>query len=66
MFDIHYHAREGGSQSNNNEKLKYALVITIKAPNHVDLHNDIIQAYANTLVEIQPQLTIPEIELSNS
>jgi hypothetical protein len=59
VFDIHYNAREGGGKANNAEKIRYALVITIKAPKHADLYNDILRAYSNILTPIQPQVSLP-------
>ncbi len=59
VFDIHYNAREAGGSSKNAEKIRYALIITIDAPKHSELYNDILRAYVNTLVPIQPQIAIP-------
>ncbi|MBE8612696.1 peptidase S8 and S53, subtilisin, kexin, sedolisin [Morganella morganii] len=61
VFDIHYNAREfGGSISGNKaEKIKYALIITVKAAKHQDLYNEILRAYNKILVPIQPQTAIP-------
>jgi len=58
-FDIHYNARESGGKATNAEKIRYALIITIEAANHAELYNDILSAYANTLVPIQPQISLP-------
>lgn len=59
VFDIHYNARESGGKASAPEKIKYALIITIEAPKHADLYNDILRAYAKTLVPIQPQISLP-------
>lgn len=59
VFDIHYNAREAGGRATGAEKIRYALIITVEAPNHVDLYNDILRAYAKTLVPIQPQVSLP-------
>lgn len=59
VFDIHYNAREGGHQANGVGKIPYALIITVEASKHVDLYNEILRAYANTLVPIQPQVSLP-------
>lgn len=58
-FDIHYHAREGGASTRRAEKIPYALIITVKAPRHADLFNEILRAYAKTLVPIVPQVSLP-------
>lgn len=59
VFDIHYNAREAGGQTTSAEKIRYALIITVEAPKHIDLYNDILRAYANMLVPIQPKVTLP-------
>lgn len=59
VFDIHYNARESGHRANGAEKIRYALIITVEAPKHADLYNDILRAYAKTLVPIQPQVSLP-------
>ncbi|WP_323816505.1 S8 family peptidase [Cellvibrio sp. NN19] len=59
VFDIHYNAREAGASAKSAEKIRYALIITIEAPKHLELYNDILKSYVNTLVPIQPQIAIP-------
>ncbi len=59
VFDIHYNARDAGASTTGADKIRYALIITVKAPNHADIYNDILRTYAKTLVAIQPQVTIP-------
>jgi hypothetical protein len=59
VFDIHYNAREAGGPTTNAEKIRYALIITVEATKHMDLYNDILRAYAKTLVPIQPKVTLP-------
>jgi hypothetical protein len=59
VFDIHYNAREAGGKASGAEKIRYALIITVEAPKHADLYNDILRAYANLLVPIQPQVSLP-------
>lgn len=58
-FDIHYNAREKGGKAGKAEKIKYALIITVEAPKHPDLYADILKAYADTLIPIQPQVSLP-------
>ncbi|ARJ98336.1 peptidase S8 and S53, subtilisin, kexin, sedolisin [Escherichia coli] len=60
VFDIHYNAREAGASiaSHKAEKIKYALIITVKAAKHQDLYNEILRAYNQVLVPIQPQTSI--------
>lgn len=59
VFDIHYNAREGGDSALNARKIKYALIITIQAPKHANLYNDVLQTYSNILVPLQAQLGVP-------
>ncbi|HRO58493.1 MAG TPA: S8 family peptidase [Burkholderiaceae bacterium] len=59
VFDIHYNAREAGGRATNAEKIRYALIISVEAPKHSDLYNDILRAYAKTLVPIRPQVSLP-------
>ncbi|MFD1839610.1 hypothetical protein [Paracidovorax cattleyae] len=59
VFDIHYNARDGGGRATGAEKIRYALILSVEAPKHADLYNDILRAYAKTLVPIQPQVSLP-------
>ncbi len=59
VFDIHYNAREAGAKTTGAEKIRYALVITIEAPRHVELYHDILRAYASILTPIQPKVSLP-------
>jgi len=59
VFDIHYNAREAGASTLTAKKIRYALIITVEAPRHADLYNDILRAYAKTLVPIVPQVALP-------
>lgn len=50
----------GGLQANTRaEKIRYALIISVEAPKHENLYNDILRAYQNILVPLQPQVSIP-------
>lgn len=59
VFDIHYNARKAGAKANSPDKIRYALIITVEAPKHADLYNDILRAYSRALVPIQPQVSLP-------
>lgn len=54
VFDIHCNARDGGGRATEAEKIRYALILSVEAPKHADLYNDILRAYAKTLEPIQP------------
>lgn len=58
VFDIHYNARDGGGASRVSDTLKYALVITLDAKKHPDLHTEILDAYPDLLVAIEPEIEI--------
>jgi len=59
VFDIHYNAREFGGKPSQPERIRYALIITVEAKRHPDLYNDILRTYANILLPIQPQVSVP-------
>jgi Subtilase family len=59
VFDIHYNARESGAATTRADKIKYALVITVEAPKHEDLYNEILRSYQSILMPIQPQVSLP-------
>src|SRR6218665_2334960 len=59
VFDIHYNARDGGGRATGPEKIRYALILSVEAPKHADLYNEILRTYAKTLVPIQPQVSLP-------
>lgn len=58
-FDIPYNTRESGHRAIGAENIRYALIITVEAPKHTNLYNEILSAYAKTLVPIQPQVSLP-------
>lgn len=57
-FDIHYVARSESAQSDLKDSMRYALVVDIVAPKHLDLFESILDAYPGLLVELQPQVNI--------
>lgn len=59
VFDIHYNAREAGGLTTNAEKIRYALILTVEAPKHADLYNDILRTYSKMLMAIQPKVSLP-------
>ena len=58
-FDIHYNAREGGASTRNADVIPYALILTVYAPKCPSIYNDILRAYNQTLVQIQPKVALP-------
>lgn len=59
VFDVHYNARDaGGLASSDAPAIRYALVVTIHAPRHAQLHQDILNAHA-VLQALEPQVSLP-------
>ena len=59
VLDIHYNARLGGRNFAPEEKLPYALVISVHAKNLGDLYDRIIRKYAGRLEALRPVVEIP-------
>jgi hypothetical protein len=58
-FDIHYNARDGGAPAGKGtELIQYALVLTVTAPKHALLYDQILAAHS-VLKAIEPSVTIP-------
>lgn len=57
VFDIHYNARDEGGQSTATEPLRYALVMTLEAPRHVDLYSELLEAFP-VLIRLEPTVTV--------
>lgn len=58
-FDIHYIAREGTAALRGTNKIPYSLVITLEAPKHVTLYQDILNLYSEILTPIRPKIQLP-------
>ncbi len=59
VFDVHYNARDaGGLASSGAPFIRYALVVTVYAPKHAQLHQDILSAHA-VLQALEPQISLP-------
>jgi hypothetical protein len=58
-FDIHYNARDGGGVAGaGTELIRYALVLTVLAPKHTNLFEDILSSHS-LLKAIEPRITLP-------
>ena len=57
-FDIHYNAREGGMNTTGAPSIRYALVLTIEAPKHTNIYDEIMAAN-DVLVSLQPTVSVP-------
>ena len=60
-FELHYMARDGGGTIGGSKAptVKYAFVVTLEAPKHKAIFNDILHAYNDVLTEIKPRVTLP-------
>lgn len=59
VFDVHYNARDaGGLATVGAPAIRYALVVTVHAPKHAQLHQDILNAHA-VLQALEPQVSLP-------
>ncbi|MTD58833.1 S8 family serine peptidase [Amycolatopsis sp. RM579] len=59
VFDVHYNARMSGGPNTSAEKVRYALVITVKAPRNEDIYDRVVQTYAGQLQTLAPVIEIP-------
>ncbi len=58
-FDIHYNARDGGAPAGmGTELIQYALVLTVQAPRHAGLYEEILASHS-VLKAIEPLVTLP-------
>ena len=58
-FDIHYNARLEGQNYAPNEKLPYALVVTVQARRIPDLYDQIVRKYATLIEPLRPIIELP-------
>ncbi|NIK39369.1 hypothetical protein FHY12_001654 [Xanthomonas arboricola] len=61
VFDVHYMARHPGRGSvpSHLPNLRYALVVTVTAPKHPTIYNDVLSTYAS----LKPLLPLTELPL---
>lgn len=58
-FDIHYNAREGGAPvGSGTELIRYALALTVEAPKHAQLYEEILASH-KVLQAIEPRVVLP-------
>ena len=58
VFDVHYNARDSGAPLTGSERIPYALVITVDAPRHADIYQQILDAHTD-LQALVPAATLP-------
>jgi hypothetical protein len=59
VFDIHYNARSSGGLSRDAHRIRYALVLTVRAKRMPDLYDQVVRAYAGQLEALVPVIDIP-------
>lgn len=59
VFDIHYNARSGGGAAQAAEKMRYALVLTVRSPKTPDLYDEVVRAFAGRIEPLIPAVAIP-------
>lgn len=59
FFDVHFQTRQGGKSTRGNDKIRYALVITVSAPKVKNLYDQIAQRYRTQLEPLQPVIEVP-------
>jgi hypothetical protein len=58
-FDIHYNARTSGGAARDPERIRYALVVTVRASRVPDLYDRVARLYAGQLEALAPLVDIP-------
>jgi len=59
VFDIHYNARTQSGRSDARDKMRYALVITIRSVHTKDLYDRILRRYPTQIRPLMPVIQIP-------
>ncbi len=59
VFDVHYMARTGGRPAKDPKPIAYAFVLTVEAPNHPDLYDNVVVRYRTQLEALRPVVEIP-------
>lgn len=59
VFDVHYNARSSGGAARDAERIRYALIVTIRAPRVPDLYDRVVRAFAGRLEALTPIVEIP-------
>ncbi|WP_158853157.1 S8 family peptidase [Saccharothrix deserti] len=59
VFDIHHNARTGGGVATSADRIRYALVITVRSDRTPDIYDQVVRSYAGRLETLQPRVEIP-------
>lgn len=58
-FDLYYHNRDEGRADKEAQPMPYALLVTLKAPRVKDLYAQVLAAYSEILVALEPRVYVP-------
>lgn len=58
-FDIYYHARESSQATDAADKIRYALVVTVRSPRTPNLYDGILRRFRTRLTPLTPLIQIP-------
>jgi hypothetical protein len=60
-FNLHYNARDGvgAAKKSAAQQIRYAMVVTVSAPNHPTLYNEVFTRYRALLEPLKPVVQIP-------
>ena len=59
VFDIHYNARSESRDDATADKIRYALVVTVEAPQVKDLYDRVVRTYRAQLQPLRPIIEVP-------
>ena len=59
VFDIHYNARSESRADAKADKIRYALVVTVEAPQTRDLYDRVVRTYRARLQPLVPIIKVP-------
>lgn len=59
VFDVHHHARERGAAASSPDNIRYALVVSVRAPQIPTLYDEVVRRYRNQLEILRPVIEIP-------
>ena len=59
VFDIHHNARSGGRQDLNAERIRYALILTVRVPKVRDIYDRVVRTFRAQLQPLRPIIRVP-------
>ncbi|RTW10514.1 S8 family peptidase [Pseudomonas aeruginosa] len=58
-FDLYYHNRDEGRADKEARPMPYALLVSLKAPRVKNLYSQVLSAYSEILVALEPRIQVP-------